>query len=399
MNIAPYPDNDSSEWVVEFIEQPRMEDNLLQFSYKVYASQSSKDGGDPAFLYNSHKAQARPNQQRIKTNLDGEMSHVSGLTVKPQELADFMANASEAHRWEMGDCHTLTKWLDDQGRELLPFCFPNYDRVDEGLDPQWNRETFRVELDEHVHHLIWDKYFPGVMERRLSGDRRGTTLDYIVAAGADDIHCRYNGTTAAWSTQRAFGSVFIANVVITAVLMGSGSRFLNVAVPQGTTIDASYITAQSQSVVSTTVGSRIYGDDEDDCSTFSDDGLADYASRRGTTIGGANNNKLPSAYTSWTMPTTSVGSNHNSPSINSVVQEIVGRSGWSSGNAMAIFWDDHNVATGGLWSTFLYRLFRGYELTTTDCIQLHIEYTPPTTAAVTGEIGNGATEQAVRSAT
>jgi len=402
MNTAPYPDNDSSEWVIEFIEQPRIEDNLLQFSYAVYASQSSKDGGDLAFLYNSHKAQARPNHQRIKTNSDETMSHVSGLTVKPEELDDFMVNADEAYRWQVGDHQLLTNWQDDRGRELLPFHFPSYNGVNQALDPQWARERFRIEQDEHVRHLIWDKYFPSVIERRLSGDHRGTTLDLQVGASADDHPVEWKDSTSAWFSYGTDGGLghqfFIGYINADRQKAGLGCRFTGVTMAQGATVSSCYLTVTAKTADSyplLDISTRIVGEDTDDAAAFSS--LASYQARRGTAVGGANNDNRTSASVDWdAVPTFSVGVEYNSPSIVTVIQEIVNRGGWSSGNDMVFWWDDHEARSYD--QAGVRRWLHGYDSSTSECVQIHIEFVNPTTAALTGTMGSGYTEQNVRNA-
>jgi hypothetical protein len=182
-------------------------------------------------------------------------------------------------------------------------------------------------------------------------------LDYIVTAQTDD--CLITGTT-----------INTANIRISAGLetnwlfvYRSGMRFQNVAVPQGATITVAYITYTAALLGVKAVILKIYGEDADDTSTFSD--LADYEGRTRTSAG----------VTGWSPGDWSVDSEYNSPSITTIIQEIVDRAGWVSGNAMTFFWEDNGTTSGN-------RNAYGYKGSTTKCAKLHIEYTVPTNNVV-----------------
>ena len=119
-------------------------------------------------------------------------------------------------------------------------------------------------------------------------------------------------------------------------------RFQGVTIPQGATITAAYFTLVAVSPwTGTTPKSRITGENVDNAAAWST--LADYQARRGTVVGGANNDHLTAAQVNWDdIPAWSAGTAYNSPSIVSIIQEIVNRPGWASGNALALWWDDHD---------------------------------------------------------
>ncbi|WP_209680566.1 LamG-like jellyroll fold domain-containing protein [Methanohalophilus levihalophilus] len=105
----------------------------------------------------------------------------------------------------------------------------------------------------------------------------------------------------------------------------TGMRFQNVDIPQGSTISSAKIVfiIDENNAQPTTL--NIYGHDIDDSPEFSS---SDYniSSRAGT-----------SAVVQWnSLPSPDVGETLESPDISSVVQEIVSRSGWSSGNSMTV---------------------------------------------------------------
>ncbi len=107
----------------------------------------------------------------------------------------------------------------------------------------------------------------------------------------------------------------------------SGFRFTGVTIPQGATITSAYLTLNSAGVSGAIQQKFINGEAADNAATFST--AADYNGRTRT-----------SASVSWTAGAWTSGTWYNSTDITTVVQEIVNRAGWTSGNAMALFWYD-----------------------------------------------------------
>lgn len=109
-------------------------------------------------------------------------------------------------------------------------------------------------------------------------------------------------------------------------------RFGNVNIPQGSTISFMTITFNaSTSRVATVVNTKISAHDVDNSTAAPVDTaefLVHYAAR---TTAEVLWNNLPA----WTHE-----SDYTSPDISSVLQEIVDRPGWVSGNAWEIFWGD-----------------------------------------------------------
>ena len=103
-----------------------------------------------------------------------------------------------------------------------------------------------------------------------------------------------------------------------------GMRFLNVEVANGATILEAYLEFETDETDSGASSLTIRGQDADNPGTFT--GGNSNISNRTTTTASTNWNNLPA----WN--TTS--EHHISPDISAVVQEIVDRGGWSSGNAM-----------------------------------------------------------------
>lgn len=152
--------------------------------------------------------------------------------------------------------------------------------------------------------------------------------------------------------------------------IGGGMEVPNVTIPKGSTIDVAYLILEAyESGEENFVRSKIVGEATDNAASFSD--LADYQARRGTEVGGANNDNRTVAEVLWdNIGTWETGVDYNSPDIKTVIQEIVDRDGWSSGNRMGVWWDDH----AGRSTTLHDWTIRFAALNP----KIHIEYTPPT---------------------
>jgi len=141
-------------------------------------------------------------------------------------------------------------------------------------------------------------------------------------------------------------------------------RFANISIPKGSIITAAYITITCRTARSgTVVRSKVRGEDADNAAQFSD--ITDYWDRPRTT-----------AEADWdNIPVWTEGTEYDSPEIKAVIQEIIDRAGWSSGNAMVIFWDDHDDRSDH--NEYAIRTGQSYDGSTNKAPKLHIEYTPP----------------------
>lgn len=107
-----------------------------------------------------------------------------------------------------------------------------------------------------------------------------------------------------------------------------GIRFPSVLIPQGSTITNAYITFTADEADSDSVTLSIYGEDIDDSPLFTT-ASTNVSSRTSTT-----------ATVSWASPASwTVGQEYQTPDISTVIEEIVGRVGWASGNALSILVD------------------------------------------------------------
>lgn len=152
---------------------------------------------------------------------------------------------------------------------------------------------------------------------------QGTTiLQRPVVASSDDAE------------EAATGGVNLNSTALELVLAGSrgnqtvGMRFTGVTVPKGATVTSAYVQFQVDRATSTTTALTIQGQAADNAGTFTK--ISTGISSRPRTSNSAAWN--PPA---WPTPG-AVGPGQRTPNIASIVQEIVSRSNWSSGNAMVI---------------------------------------------------------------
>lgn len=200
------------------------------------------------------------------------------------------------------------------------------------------------------------------------------TLDLLVIASVDDCSVYWNGT--AWALRSLTYSHLIAGYGSTSHLKtGNGLRYQNVTLPNGVEITTAKLIMTGAVVQSNAdVNSVVIGEDVDDAAVFSD--LADYQARRGTIVGGANDNYITSASVNWNaIPAWSIGeegADTTSPELKTIIQEIVDRVGWASGNALVLWWDDHGG--NSTVATDTTRTAYSYDGSSTKCAKLHIEY-------------------------
>ncbi|MFQ6070598.1 MAG: right-handed parallel beta-helix repeat-containing protein, partial [Candidatus Aminicenantales bacterium] len=130
------------------------------------------------------------------------------------------------------------------------------------------------------------------------------------------------------------GSMYLTSSDLELVNDGStnqvvGIRFQNVTIPQGATITNAYIQFTVDETDSVTTDLTIYGEDTDNASTF------------GTASGDISSRTKTTAYVSWNnIPAWNTvgeaGSDQQTPDISSIIQEIIDRAGWLSGNSLAV---------------------------------------------------------------
>lgn len=150
--------------------------------------------------------------------------------------------------------------------------------------------------------------------------------DTTVAAASDD---GYSTDPSSFTTSE-FGSVWMGCGSSSSYSYHAFYRFLSVPVAAGSTVSTAYVKFYANGSAGTlsSVAVNIYGCDAD--SPTAPATYAQMAALARTT-----------AYTSWTPSAWTTGTQYNSPSIVSAVQEIVDRAGWASGNNMIIIVDNN----------------------------------------------------------
>ena len=136
-----------------------------------------------------------------------------------------------------------------------------------------------------------------------------------------------------------------------------GFKFANVTIPQGTIITSAKVTFQAWSDQATTVCNiRIKGEDIDDAAVFST--YDDFIARTRTT-----------AYVDWSaISEWTINTDYDSPSITTIIQEILDRVGWISGNDLVLFFENNGSTGNGN------RLPKTYDLTTDYCARLTVTH-------------------------
>lgn len=181
------------------------------------------------------------------------------------------------------------------------------------------------------------------------------TLDVAVTAGSDDA--QQAGTTVTLTGTTIGGS-------LDATTEWVGMRFDGVTIPPGATI-----TAAALQVVPSGTGEdeplvTIYLEDADDAATFTTG--ASNISTRSRTSG--------VAWSSTNLGATG-SSYHDSPDLTTIVQAVVDRGGWASGNALAV------IVQGGATTTRDLTI-ESFENTGSNPPTLHLEWTEPALATL-----------------
>ncbi len=145
-----------------------------------------------------------------------------------------------------------------------------------------------------------------------------------------------------------------------------GMRFNSLSVPTGANINSAYITFRAVAADGPNSNSgattlTIRGQAADNATTFI---TTDYDITNRTTT---------SASATWSPGTWTTGTNYNTVDISSIVQEIVDRAGWASGNSMVII-----ITGSGSRSTY------AYEGSPSTAPQLNISFDSPTPGGASG---------------
>ncbi|HXV64356.1 MAG TPA: Ig-like domain-containing protein [Vicinamibacteria bacterium] len=159
-----------------------------------------------------------------------------------------------------------------------------------------------------------------------------TTVAIIVEASTSTIEI-FVATESDDAEESAQGVMDMNSSDLELVLEGGGNqlvgmRFNGVGVPQGSSIQSAYVQFQVDEVTTGATSLTVQGEDVDNASTFSSS-TGNISSRPRTAAA------VPWSPAPW--PTVGeAGPDQQTPDIASVIQEIVDRSGWASGNSVVV---------------------------------------------------------------
>lgn len=173
------------------------------------------------------------------------------------------------------------------------------------------------------------------------------TLTLIPSAGSDD------GYAYSTTFNNSDARVLIGRI---ADPTRSFFRMQNVTIPRGSLINSATVTIKANGDRGDNINIYVAASAEDNAAA-----PANYTEVLGKT--------LTTAKSSLWSFTTSGTSTHTSPSLTSVIQEIVNRSGWNSGNSLLLIFYDNGANND-------YSYIYSYEGSSTNCATLTIDYTP-----------------------
>ena len=150
-----------------------------------------------------------------------------------------------------------------------------------------------------------------------------TTIQVKVTATTDD------------GTER-IGANILTNIIAagtdTVPVYNGFVRFLNVTAPQGATVDSATLTLNITGITGTP-NTTLYGVDADNAAAFSYPG----------------NTPSSATKTTATADPDPAGTGTKVITITTIVQEIIDRGGWASGNAMAFVFINNDAGTSNFW--------------------------------------------------
>jgi hypothetical protein len=238
------------------------------------------------------------------------------------------------------------------GRVLWSFNLPlSYDAQDDDDEPLIGTYRFHSSAEGLVvEHLV-----PIEILRQASYPLEiDVTIDNPISASADDATEQGDGPFTSTSTTI---KCYSHTTTTHADYRACGMRWQNVTVPKDATIDAAYIRGYAVSSSHLNINHTFYFHDADDPANFvTNANILDTGQRPRT-----------SASTNWTAALT-LNAYNDSPSIVSVVQEIVNRTNWASGNAMVAL----GIPIGDVLDE---ARFESWDNAGSNNAILHIEYT------------------------
>lgn len=156
-----------------------------------------------------------------------------------------------------------------------------------------------------------------------------------VSAGADDAGPN-PVTSCSYAT--TWNEIYLGRCTGTSIV--SGFRFANITLPRGTGIAQAYLVFTVDGIYITPITVAFYGENATHAQAFS------------STSSPASRPRLSGLSTVWSIPSSDSwvqGQIRQSPDITAMVQAIVDKSGWQSGNALAILVEPTSATATGAY--------------------------------------------------
>lgn len=275
-----------------------------------------------------------------------EHGHNMGMEHNPENSSATSSTAS--YPW------SFAHYVDGSYRTVMSYsapCSNGCSRVARFSNPSVNYAGEPAGIaDERQNALTGDYTAPIVAAFRNSVTEPGNEVNVRVTQSLDDVEeSKADGSILTDSTDLEFGYDSWSGVQSEQY---SGLRFLNVTIPQGATISRAYLEFTTDETGSATTSADIRAQASDNASPFS------------TTNYNVSSRTTTNAMVHWSIPSWDiVGQVHQSPDLSSLLQEVINRAGWSSGNSIAFVIN----STG-------HRVAEAYDGVAGSAPLLHIEY-------------------------
>ncbi len=188
------------------------------------------------------------------------------------------------------------------------------------------RGTVAGELSPSVSALF-KHHHPGVF-----------SYDFTIQVSTDNDDFRLYGNTLHNCPDACPGAIACGFYFALRLRSNSGARFQNVPIPKGATIKEAYLTFTSISTTTATaLKSKLCAEQEDNPPDFTLDTPGSIGARLRNHSEVVPYDNPPA----WILDQQYIG-----PDISVVIQEIIDRPGWASGNALVLFWQDLDERTG-----------------------------------------------------
>jgi len=185
------------------------------------------------------------------------------------------------------------------------------------------------------------------------------TIDREVLISSDDASAIFSTTWFSLTSVSVWTGAYNASYYS----YGSGMRFQDIAIPPGSTIDEAHLILTSLLNAPVPAKSEIHAEAVDSAPTFANNRAA-FDDRRGN---------VTAALVLWDDPDWDYDVAYDSPDIKAIIQELINRPGWLSGNDIVLFWDDLADRT----THYNYRAYASSFEGVLDPPKIHIKYTPP----------------------